>query len=124
MTRTNRKRLLALAFLVWICYTIIFSVIKVPEAKVIGRFHLDIVFHFTSYLVMVVLGASLIRWWALVPALILGGGTELVQHFLPWRTASWSDFGVDAAGIALGALVFGLAAARRRKLGADRRAGT
>jgi len=110
-----RRQLLLLAFLLWIGYTITFSVIKVPENKAIGRYHLDIAFHFTSYLVMAVLGASLFRWWVLIPGIVIAGGTEIVQHFLPYRTASWSDFGVNLTGITLGLLLWWFVRRSRRK---------
>ena len=99
-----RRQLLALAFLLWICYTILFSVLKVPEKAQISRWHLDVVFHFTSYLVMVVLGGSLISWYVLIPAVLIAAGTEFAQRFIPYRTASWSDFGINLLGITLGAL--------------------
>jgi VanZ family protein len=101
-----RRRLLLLAFLLWIGYTVTFSVMKVPENQAISRFHLDIAFHFSAYLVMAVLGVSLFRWWVLIPGIIIAGGTEMVQHFLPYRTASWSDFGVNLAGITLGLILW------------------
>lgn len=106
MRQSTKKRLLALALALWIGYTILFSVLKMPEDRRIDRWHLDVVFHFTSYLVMVVLGASLLRFWVLAPAFLVAAGTELVQGRLPHRTASWGDFGIDLAGIALGLAVW------------------
>jgi VanZ family protein len=52
------------------------------------------------------------RWW--IPALcMLGYGVllEVVQHFLPPRTAELKDLVVDVAGIALGLLVWRFAVA-------------
>jgi VanZ family protein len=106
MTQRTKRRLLVLVFLLWICYTIFFSVVKLPERNEIDKYHLDVAFHFTSYVVMAVLGASLISWFVLVPALIVAGGTEIVQSFLPYRQASWSDFGTNSAGLALGLLLW------------------
>jgi VanZ family protein len=114
VTTAAKRRFLLLAFLIWICYTVAFSVLKVPEKEQISRWHLDLVFHFTAYLVMVVLGGSLISWYALIPTLAIAAGTEFAQRFLPYRTSSWSDFGVNLLGIALGALIYGIA--RRREL--------
>ncbi len=101
-------------FILWICYTVAFSVIKVPEDKHIGQWHLDVVFHYSSYLVMALLGVSLVSWWALVPVLAIAGGTELLQTRLPYRTGSWSDFGINVAGIATGLLLWWLAGVLRR----------
>jgi VanZ family protein len=115
MTPSTKKRLLTLALVLWIGYTILFSVIKMPKDNRIDRWHLDVVFHFTSYLVMAVLGAALIRWWALVPAVVIAAGTELVQGRLPYRTASWSDFGINLGGMVLGILVWRLVTTIRKR---------
>jgi VanZ family protein len=114
MFRT-RSRVLMVVFILWICYTITFSVIKVPEDKHISQWHLDVVFHYSSYLVMALLGVSLVSWWALVPVVAIAGGTELLQTRLPYRTGSWSDFGVNVAGIATGLLLWWLAGTLRRR---------
>jgi hypothetical protein len=104
-----------LVFVLWICYTIVLSVIKVPEDKHISQWHLDVVFHFSSYLVMALLGVSLMSWWALVPVLAVAGGTELLQTRLPWRNGCWSDFGINVVGIATGLLLWWLAGVLRRR---------
>lgn len=118
MTSRTRSRILLLVFLLWICYTIVLSVIKVPEDKRISQWHLDVIFHFSSYLVMALLGLSLVSGWALVPVLAIAGGTELLQTRLPWRTGCWSDFGINVAGIVTGLLLWWLAGLlhRRRRL--------
>ena len=115
MTERSRRLLLVLAFAAWICYTVTLSVIKVPEDKHISQWHLDVVFHYSSYLVMALLGVSLVSWWALVPALAIAGGTELLQTRLPYRTGSWSDFGINVAGIATGLLLWWGVGRRRRR---------
>jgi VanZ family protein len=115
VTPRTSRRLLTLVFLLWICYTIVLSVIKVPEDKHISQWHLDVVFHYSSYMVMALLGMSLVSWWALVPALAIAGGTELLQSRLPYRTGSWADFGVNLAGIATGLLLWWLAGLLRRR---------
>lgn len=104
-----------LALLLWVCYTIVLSVLKMPESRVVNRLHLDIVFHFTSYAVMALLGAILIRWLALLPTIAVAAGTEIVQGFLPYRRASWANFGIDLLGMAVGFLIWQLAAGARRK---------
>lgn len=111
----TRSRILMVVFILWICYTIVFSVIKVPEDKHISQWHLDVVFHYSSYLVMALLGVSLVSWWALVPVVAIAGGTELLQTRLPYRTGSWSDFGINVAGIATGLLLWWLAGTLRRR---------
>jgi hypothetical protein len=115
VTGRTRSRVLMVVFILWICYTILFSVIKVPEDKHVSQWHLDVVFHYSSYLVMALLGVSLVSWWALVPVLAIAGGTELLQTRLPYRTGSWSDFGINAAGIATGLLLWWLAGVLRRR---------
>jgi len=115
VTERSRRRLLVLAFAAWICYTVTLSVIKVPEDKHISQWHLDVVFHYSSYLVMALLGVSLVSWWALLPALAIAGGTELLQGALPYRTASWADFSINVAGIATGLLFWWVAGMLRRR---------
>ena len=113
---SRSRRLLTLVFLLWICYTVTLSVVKMPEDKHISQWHLDVVFHYSSYLVLALLGASLVSWWALLPALVIAGGTELLQGALPYRTASWADFGINVAGIATGLVLWlGVGLLRRRR---------
>jgi VanZ family protein len=46
--------------------------------------------------------------WVLVALLPLHGAlTELIQNFVPLRTGSWFDLGLDCIGVALGAAVVG-----------------
>lgn len=53
---------------------------------------------------------------ALALAVLLGGAIELVQGPLPYRDMQLADFLVDAAGAALGVVVFSAVAwARRRR---------
>jgi hypothetical protein len=97
---------MVLAFAAWICYTVTLSVIKVPEDKHISQWHLDVIFHYSSYLVLALLGVSLLSWWALLPVLVIAGGTELIQGALRYRTASWADFGINLVGIVTGLLLW------------------
>jgi len=114
VTPRKSRRLLALVFLLWICYTVALSVIKVPEDKHISQWHLDVIFHYSSYLVLALLGVSFLSWWALLPALVIAGGTELLQGALPYRTASWADFGINLAGMATGSLLWWVVGRLRR----------
>jgi VanZ family protein len=49
--------------------------------------------------------------WAALGMLAFGGFIEIVQSFIPGRSAEWLDLGADSAGIAAGLVVIG--AARR-----------
>jgi VanZ family protein len=40
--------------------------------------------------------------WVLVGMLALGGLIEIVQYFVPGRSADWVDLGADAIGMAIG----------------------
>jgi VanZ family protein len=45
-------------------------------------------------------------WWLLLPFLSLhAAATEYLQNFIPERTASWRDVGLDHVGMALGLLL-------------------
>ena len=51
-------------------------------------------------------GASLRRVvWVWAAASSYGGMMEVVQAWLPWRSASWTDLGANAVGAALGVWV-------------------
>ena len=52
---------------------------------------------------------------AMVALLAYGGMIEIVQSFVPSRSAEWADFATDAAGIALGSLLAGAAQFIRRR---------
>jgi VanZ family protein len=41
-------------------------------------------------------------WRVLVLGLAYGGAIEIVQSFLPWRSAEWLDLAADGAGVLLG----------------------
>jgi VanZ family protein len=63
--------------------------------------------HVTAYMVLCLLGAWLRprgRWrWVLLAFLSCHAmGTEYFQQFVPTRTASWRDVGLDHIGILLG----------------------
>jgi VanZ family protein len=66
--------------------------------------------HVVSFLVLAVL-ALVPRWpiprWGLVVILaVYGGMTEIIQSFLPPRTAEWADWFQDLAGIAAGTAIW------------------
>jgi VanZ family protein len=79
--------------------------------------------HFTAYALLgFVLGVALSGWrvdvgrlaLGLVLAAALGGAIELVQGPLSYRDAQLVDFLVDAAGAAVGLVVFSVAASAAR----------
>jgi VanZ family protein len=66
--------------------------------------------HISSYAVFTILSAWLrarLPWrWLLLAFLSLHGFlTEYLQHFVPTRTPSWGDVGLDHLGILIGLLV-------------------
>lgn len=80
--------------------------------------------HLLSFLTLAVL-ALVARWpaprWGVTVFLVLYAGmTEVVQSFLPPRTAEWNDWFQDLVGIAVGAAlcwIVALAAGTRMRLG-------
>ncbi len=70
---------------------------------------------FTSYST---LSTYLFNWDGLLASALLGGSTELVQWFVPWRSFDVGDLLANALGSLLGTyLTFKLA--RRRNLGRE-----
>ena len=45
------------------------------------------------------------RWWIPVLVLTVGGFIEVLQYWVPGRSASWSDFAIDGAGVLAGLLI-------------------
>ena len=120
MTAAAAQRIRTWAFLLWIGLILVGSFIQVPEMKSIDRFHPDVIFHFAMYLGLAVLGILAYRWWALIPCAIVAMGTEIVQHFLPYREMSLVDFGTNLLGTAAGSAVWAvilLIQHDRRRLG-------
>ena len=57
---------------------------------------------------MIVLQAVLAfgwRWWIPVLTLVLGALIEVLQYWVPGRSPSWTDFGVDGLGVLVGLLL-------------------
>ncbi|HEY0878438.1 MAG TPA: VanZ family protein [Zeimonas sp.] len=63
--------------------------------------------HVVAYLVLGLLGigafSSRPRLW--IALLAYGGGIELLQGFVAYRSSSWADFGADATGLGLALLL-------------------
>jgi membrane associated rhomboid family serine protease len=104
---------LILALAGWLAYVFYFTFAKMPDDQRIDRWHLDIIFHFTSYLGLALLGAGLLRGWIVIPGILLAGGTELIQPRFQ-RQASWTDFAINLGGLGLGLLVWWLVRRRQR----------
>ena len=105
MTETAKQRLQIGIFYAWVGLILIGSFIRVPPMKAIDKLHPDIVFHSAMYVVLAILGFSPFGWWSIMPCIVVGAGTEIAQHFMPYRSESLSDFGVDMAGVALGLII-------------------
>jgi VanZ family protein len=63
--------------------------------------------HVTAYALLAILTAALrlrgrTRWWFLALLAIHAAGTEFLQQFVPPRTGSLRDVGLDHVGIVLG----------------------
>ncbi|MGI2258952.1 VanZ family protein [Shewanella sp. GXUN23E] len=79
---------------------LVFSKPSYPQ----GIPNLDKVGHFGSFLLLswLTFEAFRLRWFLLVPLMALYAfGIELVQSFLPYRSASFADFVADMAGVAI-----------------------
>ena len=45
------------------------------------------------------------RWWIPLLVLAVGGFIEVLQYWVPGRSASWADFAIDGAGVLAGVLM-------------------
>ena len=59
--------------------------------------------HFLLFSVYSFLSTTLYEWDGLLFSVLLGGGTELVQWFVPWRTFDVGDLLANSLGSLLGA---------------------
>jgi hypothetical protein len=66
--------------------------------------------HLLSFAVLAILALTvrwpLPRWLVAVGLIVYGGLIEIVQSFLPPRTAEWEDWLQDIAGVAIGAILW------------------
>jgi len=114
VTTVNRDWLRIGGFCLWVGLILIGSFIRVPEMKGLDKLHPDLIFHSAMYVVLAILGVLAFDWWALIPCIVIAGGTEVVQHFLPYREMSALDFGVDLGGVALGSAIMTIVLLVRR----------
>ncbi len=89
-------------------YTLaVIAVSLLPRADMPGHGHVDKVAHFVAYFGMgsmawYAMPALRLRLLAAVSAVGLGGLLEVVQHFIPGRSASSADAAVNTLGVAVG----------------------
>ena len=97
---------------------------KLPEVKFVAT---DKLGHFTAFLLLVmtylwafskqkssVLSKRKYVMYSFLICLIIGGGVELLQHFLPIkRFGDWYDFYFDIACIIIGIMIFNIALKRK-----------
>ena len=72
----------------------------------------DVVLHagaFATLTALLLAGYEKVGLWrAIVAMLLYGGAIEVVQSFLPERSAEWKDFAVDAVAIGAAVLFYQL----------------
>ncbi|MCS6852948.1 MAG: VanZ family protein [Gemmataceae bacterium] len=117
-TRPHKERGNRLRWLMWSGYlTLLTAALVTPQPTQAARqvltetpaFVTAKIVHVAAYAVL----AMLTGWlrpsrhrWLFMAALVLHAlGTEYVQQFVPLRTGSWRDVGLDLLGIALGTLL-------------------
>ena len=90
--------------------TLVLTVSSIPGAVIseAGLSSSDVLYHFASYLLMgVIAHAALHRWER---ALAYGGAVALVdelhQYFIPGRTVSAIDLGLNSGGLTAGILMY------------------
>lgn len=86
----------------------------IPAAAPPGAYGLDKILHLLAFLVLAAIPAAALTGarWVLAAAvflIVVGGGIEVAQSFVPTRVASGLDWVMDAVGIGLG-VVLGRAA--------------
>lgn len=106
----SRRILLQLALVVSvICLTILFVSKPVVTAHHIP--HFDKYAHFAVFFFLTLLAELALKWnlWSkLAFVAIYGLFIEVLQHFVPHRSASLGDFIADAAGIICGSIALHL----------------
>lgn len=108
-----RARLAGWAFAAYAAALFVVAVLPLSGPVVGGG---DKLHHLVGFLVFALLlgwARPRLGWlaaWGI--ATLYGGSIELVQLFLPWRSAEWLDLGADALGAALG--LAGVELLRRR----------
>ncbi|MBD3241636.1 MAG: hypothetical protein GF331_13685 [Chitinivibrionales bacterium] len=101
-----------------ILYTFaIVAVSVLPRTELPGHGHMDKIGHFIAYFGLAILAWQVmpnlrLRLLAAVGAVGLGGLLEVVQHFIPGRSASYADAAVNTLGVAVGLAVGAVVAPR------------
>ncbi|WP_413204064.1 VanZ family protein [Rhodospirillum sp. A1_3_36] len=79
-----------------------------PQMGPPGEYGIDKMVHVLGYAALAFALGEIrgLRWpWALILALVIGGGAELLQTAVPERDGSWGDFFAGGLGAALGVAV-------------------
>lgn len=71
--------------------------------------HNDLALHVLAFAALstIVLLLGYAWWWSIAGLILFAGLIEIVQRFLPDRTADWLDFAGSVTGIALAAILVG-----------------
>jgi VanZ family protein len=125
-------------WIAWILFVLVWScALLTPQptqlaSSILPRemdFFLSKSLHVAGYAILALLTSALpissrgLRWlvWGLL--LLHALGTEFFQQFIPLRTASWRDVGLDYLGILLGFLLSRLVISKRPKKAAGEKGG-
>lgn len=101
----------------WVAVLVVFAFVALPEAPQPRALNIDKVRHAAAYALLGALAARAVagaarrtRTLAFVVAffavLLVGTATEIIQAFVPGRSADIVDLGTDLAGGVLGALAY------------------
>ena len=101
----------------WVAVLVFFALVALPEAPQPRALNIDKVRHAAAYALLGALAARAVAGaarrggtFAFVVAffavLLVGSGTEIIQAFVPGRTADIVDLGADLAGGIFGAAAY------------------
>jgi VanZ family protein len=76
----------------WVAVLVFFAFVALPEAPQPRALNIDKVRHAAAY---ALLGAFVVSFFTV---LLVGSGTEIIQGFVPGRSADIVDLGADLAG--------------------------
>jgi VanZ family protein len=101
----------------WVAVLVVFAFVALPEAPQPRVLNIDKVRHAAAYALLGALaaramagavrrGGTLAFVVAFFAVLLVGAGTEIIQAFVPGRSADIVDLGADLAGGIFGALAY------------------
>lgn len=112
------KRRRGVALVLFVCWTGLVAaallVLPVPERPIVGR-GFDKVAHTAMFTVMGTLAQAAVPWVSLVATVPLAAGLEYAQKWVPKRTYDRVELVANMLGVVLGAGLFELANALRRR---------